>query len=99
MLKPSEEVKILETRAVDAVRDLLGDVPSVEVERTTVAVKSVLVEIGQVLGSHKGKFAVIGGAVPWLRQRFRTHLCHRQCEWHDLPPSQKPGAVGRALRT
>ena len=32
MLKPSERVKALETRAVDAVRDLLGDVPSVEVE-------------------------------------------------------------------
>ena len=35
-------------------------------DRTTVAVRSVLVEIGQVLGSYKGKFAVIGGAVPWL---------------------------------
>ena len=35
-------------------------------DRTTVAVKSVLVEIGQLLGSYKGKFAVIGGAVPWL---------------------------------
>ena len=35
-------------------------------DRTTVAVKSVLVEIGQVLGSYQGKFAVIGGAVPWL---------------------------------
>lgn len=35
-------------------------------DRTTRAVKSVLVEIGQVLGSFKGKFAVIGGAVPWL---------------------------------
>ena len=35
-------------------------------ERTTAAVKSVLVEIGQVLGSFKGKFAVVGGAVPWL---------------------------------
>ena len=35
-------------------------------DRATVAVKSVLVEIGQVLGSYKGKFAVIGGAVPWL---------------------------------
>ena len=33
-------------------------------DRTTVAVKSVLVEIGQVLGSYKYKFAVIGGAVP-----------------------------------
>lgn len=34
--------------------------------RTTAAVKSVLVEIGQILGSFKGKFAIIGGAVPWL---------------------------------
>jgi hypothetical protein len=35
-------------------------------DRTTAAVKAVLVEIGQVLGSFQGKFAVIGGAVPWL---------------------------------
>jgi len=35
-------------------------------DRTTAAVKTVLVEIGQILGSFKGKFAVIGGAVPWL---------------------------------
>src|ERR1700754_2090789 len=35
-------------------------------DRTTAAVKTVLVEIGQVLGSFKGKFAIIGGAVPWL---------------------------------
>ena len=35
-------------------------------DRTTVAVKSVLVEIGQILGSYRGRFAVIGGAVPWL---------------------------------
>lgn len=35
-------------------------------DRTTAAVKAVLVEIGQILGSFKGKFAVIGGAVPWL---------------------------------
>lgn len=35
-------------------------------DRTTEAVKSVLIEIGQVLGSFRGKFAVIGGAVPWL---------------------------------
>lgn len=35
-------------------------------DRTTQAVKSVLLEIGQILGSFKGKFAVIGGAVPWL---------------------------------
>ena len=35
-------------------------------DRTTAAVKTVLVEIGQILGSFKGKFAIIGGAVPWL---------------------------------
>lgn len=35
-------------------------------DRATAAVKSVLVEIGQILGSFQGKYAVIGGAVPWL---------------------------------
>jgi len=35
-------------------------------DRTSGAVKSVLIEIGQILGSFRGKFAVIGGAVPWL---------------------------------
>ncbi len=35
-------------------------------DRTTAAVKSALIDIGQILGSFKGKFAVIGGAVPWL---------------------------------
>ena len=34
--------------------------------RTTAAVKSVLIEVGQILGAFRGKFAVIGGAVPWL---------------------------------
>ena len=35
-------------------------------DRTSDAVRSVLVEIGQTLGSYRGMFAVIGGAVPWL---------------------------------
>lgn len=35
-------------------------------DRTTLAVKSVLIEVGQILGSFGGKFAVVGGAVPWL---------------------------------
>ena len=35
-------------------------------DRTTEAVKSVLVEMGQVLGSFQGHFVVIGGLVPWL---------------------------------
>ncbi len=34
--------------------------------RSTDAVKSVLIEIAQTLGSFQGKFAVVGGAVPWL---------------------------------
>ena len=34
--------------------------------RTTEAVRSALIEIGQTLGSFEGRFAVIGGAVPWL---------------------------------
>lgn len=35
-------------------------------DRTTAAVRSVLVEIGQILGGFEGRFAIIGGAVPWL---------------------------------
>lgn len=35
-------------------------------DRSKAAVRSVLVEIGQVLGAFRGKFALIGGAVPWL---------------------------------
>ena len=35
-------------------------------DRATGAVRSVLLEIGQVLGAFKKKFAVIGGSVPWL---------------------------------
>lgn len=35
-------------------------------DRSKAAVRSVLVEIGQVLGAFQGKFAVVGGAVPWL---------------------------------
>lgn len=45
-------------------------------DRTTAAVKSVLIEIGQILGSFRGKFAVVGGAVPWLLldQRDMPHV-------------------------
>lgn len=34
--------------------------------RSTAAVRQTLVEIGQILGGYEGKFAVVGGAVPWL---------------------------------
>jgi hypothetical protein len=35
-------------------------------DRITTAVKTVLIEIVQILGSFKGKFVIVGGAVPWL---------------------------------
>ncbi len=35
-------------------------------DRTTEAVKSVLIEMGQILGSFRGKFAIVGGLVPSL---------------------------------
>lgn len=35
-------------------------------DRASAAVKATLLEIGQILGSFDGKFAIIGGAVPWL---------------------------------
>lgn len=35
-------------------------------DRTTTAVKRALVEIGQLLGSYQGQFAVVGGSVPAL---------------------------------
>lgn len=45
-------------------------------DRTTAAVKSVLIEIGQILGSFKGKFAVVGGAVPWLLLNDNEDMQH-----------------------
>ena len=35
-------------------------------DSVTEAVKSVLLEIGQVLGSFRQKFVVVGGSIPWL---------------------------------
>jgi len=35
-------------------------------ERGAAAAYSVLIELGQVLGAFRGKFVIIGGAVPWL---------------------------------
>ncbi|QQX89996.1 hypothetical protein JJQ59_36405 (plasmid) [Cupriavidus necator] len=50
-------------------------------DRTTAAVKSVLIEIGQILGSFKGKFAIIGGAVPWLLLRTRSSYGPAAAQW------------------
>ena len=36
------------------------------IERDVEAVRSVLIELGQILGAWQGKFVVVGGAVPWL---------------------------------
>ncbi len=60
-------------------------------ERTTVAVKSVLVEIGHILGSFKGKFAVIGGAVPWL---LSSESDMRHVGTVDVDLSLDAGALG-----
>ena len=38
-------------------------------ERDVQAAYSVLIEIGQVLGAWRGKFVIVGGAVPWLLLR------------------------------
>ncbi len=35
-------------------------------ERGSAAVRSVLIELGQVLGVYRDKFVIVGGAVPWL---------------------------------
>ena len=35
-------------------------------DRTTLAVYSVLIELGQVLGTYIERFVVVGGSVPWL---------------------------------
>jgi hypothetical protein len=35
-------------------------------ERSVRAVKSVLLELGQILGSFRERYVVVGGAVPWL---------------------------------
>jgi hypothetical protein len=45
-------------------------------DRTTAAVRSVLIELGQILGSFRTRFAVIGGSVPCLllRDAEMTHV-------------------------
>ena len=35
-------------------------------DRSVRAVKSVLVELGQILGSFRDRYVVVGGSVPWL---------------------------------
>lgn len=35
-------------------------------DRTSEAVRAVLIEIAQVLGDFEGRYAIVGGAVPWL---------------------------------
>lgn len=65
-------------------------------DRTTAAVKSVLIEIGQILGSFKGKFAIIGGAVPWLLLG-ETEVQHVGTE--DVDSCLDPAVLGGDLYT
>ena len=60
-------------------------------DRTTAAVKSVLIEIGQILGSLNGKFTVIGGAVPWL---LLTETDMPHCGTVDVDLGLDPSALG-----
>ena len=60
-------------------------------DRTTKAVKSVLIEIAQILGSFEGKFAVIVGAVPWLL-RSEADMPHSGTV--DLDLGLDPSALG-----
>ena len=59
--------------------------------RTTAAVKSVLIEIAQILGSFEGKFAVVGGAVPWL---LASHTDMPHVGTTDVDLSLDPSALG-----
>ena len=56
-------------------------------DRTTATVKTVLIEIGQILASFKGKFAIIGGAVPWLL------LSNDGARQSSCPASVGPGTL------
>lgn len=60
--------------------------------RTSAAVKSVLLEIGQILGAYKGKFCVVGGAVPWLLLDACSDMRHVGTTDVDL--SLDPQALG-----
>ena len=47
--------------------------------RTAAAVKAVLVEIGQILGSFRGKFAAVGGApATSIRRTLPRTICSRR---------------------
>jgi len=61
-------------------------------DRTSAAVKTVLVEIGQILGSFKGKFALIGGAVPWLLLKDTADFPH--VGTGDIDLALDPEALG-----
>src|SRR6185312_3344273 len=66
-------------------------------DRTTAAVKSVLIEVGQILGAFKGKFAVIGGAVPWPIDVVVDFLMPRDAEIvKNIPPLINEFAAQRA---
>lgn len=60
-------------------------------DRTTAAVNSVLIEMGQILGSFEGKFAIVGGAVPWLLLREADM---RHVGTIDVDISLDPSALG-----
>src|SRR6185312_10399382 len=69
-------------------------------DRTTLAVKRALVEIGQVLGSYQGQFAVVGGAVPGLL--IESEMGHVGTADIDLgldPKAFEEGEYARLVKT
>ena len=62
-------------------------------DRSIQAVKAVLLEIGQILGSYRNKFVVIGGAVPWL---LLDNPQMRHIGSLDIDLSLDPIALGHA---
>ena len=61
------------------------------------AVKTVLVEIGQIFGSFEGKFPIIGGAVPWLLLSESVWRSTTACSAARCSGVMINGCTGRAM--
>ena len=60
-------------------------------ERTVRAVRAVLIEIAQILGSFRDKFVIVGGAVPWL---LLDNAAMRHVGTVDVDPGLHAEALG-----
>ena len=60
-------------------------------ERTVRAVRAVLIEIAQILGSFRDEFVIVGGAVPWL---LLDNAAMRHVGTVDVDPGLHAEALG-----